>query len=237
MRIAPEILYLLRFKVAGGAVGADGTVYLAMDYVQQYTDMDYAFYTEPNRAVMRTEWDGLSQVEITAEESVVRYRGGIKSDILTEVSKGDTLYYLESLENWVQVMTQDGYTGYIQKEDVSEVQEAPVHVQDANLIFTGIRRDYKINLAWHQTTSQEANAAFGSVTANMKGVNVISPTWFSVLDNTGTLSSLASADYVNQAHAAGLEVWGLIDNFNENFNTETALEKRFDELFGITEED
>ena len=224
MRIAPgDATYSTAQGQPAVQTGADGTVYIAMEYVQQYTDMDYAFYTEPNRAVMRTEWDGLSQVEVTADASVVRYRGGIKSDILTGVSGGDPLYYLESLENWVHVMTQDGYTGYIEKEDVSEAQEAPVHVQDASLIFTGIKRDYKINLAWHQTTSQEANAAFGSVTANMKGVNVISPTWFSVLDNTGTLSSLASADYVNQAHAAGLEVWGLIDNFNENFSTETAL--------------
>lgn len=61
------------------------------------------------------------------------------------------------------------------------------------------------------------------MTAEMTGVNVISPTWFSVTDETGTISSLASADYVKLAHEAGREVWGLIDNFNEAFDETTDL--------------
>ena len=35
--------------------------------------------------------------------------------------------------------------------------------------------------------------------------------------------SLASADYVNQAHAMGMEVWGLIDNFNSGTDNLTFL--------------
>lgn len=42
-------------------------------------------------------------------------------------------------------------------------------------------------------------------------------------DETGTISSLASADYVKLAHDAGREVWGLIDNFNEAFDETTDL--------------
>lgn len=72
-------------------------------------------------------------------------------------------------------------------------------------------------------TSAEGNAALESIVANTQGLNTISPTWFSVIDNAGTISSLASADYVNQAHAMGLEVWGLIDNFNTNADTLTFL--------------
>lgn len=201
----------------------DGTVCIALAFVREYTDMDYSWYQEPNRAVMRTRWDGLSETEVTAEEAFVRYRGGIKSEILTSVKAGDTLGYLEELDEWVKVSTADGYTGYIEKKAVGTPTEVPAHAGDGALTFTGIRRDHKINLAWHQTTSQAANAALGSVISQVKGVNVISPTWFSVTDNTGTVSSLANADYVSQAHAAGMEVWGLVDNFNENFSTETAL--------------
>ena len=58
----------------------------------------------------------------------------------------------------------------------------------------------------------------------MTGVNVISPTWFSVTDNSGNISSLASGEYVMQAHEKGLKVWGLVDNFNENMNTKEVLE-------------
>ena len=224
MKIAPgDTTYSTAGGQAAVQTGADGAIYIALELVKQYTDMDYAFYTEPNRAVMRTDWNGLRQVEVTAEQTDVRYRGGIKSDILTEAVQGETLYFLETLDNWVQVETADGYIGYVEKEDVSDEQAAPVHVTDASLVFAGIRRDHKINLAWHQTTSQAANDALGSAIANVTGVNVISPTWFSVVDNMGTLSSLASAEYVTQAHAAGMDVWGLIDNFAENFTTNTPL--------------
>ena len=54
-------------------------------------------------------------------------------------------------------------------------------------------------------------------------VNVISPTWFSVSDNDGNVSSLASGEYVMQAHEKGLKVWGLVDNFSENMSTTTVL--------------
>lgn len=224
LRVAPgDTAYGTENGQPAVQMSEDGTVYVALELVRQYTDMDYSWYQDPGRAVMRTEWSGLLQTEVTEEEAAVRYRGGIKSEILTTVKKGEVLGYLEELEDWVKVATRDGYIGYIRKESISEPQETPGHAEDASLVFTGIRRDHKINLAWHQTTSAQANAAFGTMTANVSGVNVISPTWFSVVDNSGTLSTLADAGYVSQAHAAGMEVWGLIDNFNENFSTETAL--------------
>ena len=57
----------------------------------------------------------------------------------------------------------------------------------------------------------------------MTGVNVISPTWFSVVSTEGNISSLASKEYVDKAHAKNLEVWGLIDNFNESVSTYDTL--------------
>ena len=120
------------------------------------------------------------------------------------------------------IMTADGYTGYIQTEDISEPEaiEARTAKKDS---YERITRDHKINLVWHQSTSTESNDAMAEMTAEMTGVNVISPTWFSVTDETGTISSLASADYVKLAHDAGREVWGLIDNFNEAFDETTDL--------------
>ncbi len=201
---------------------SDGTVYLSLDVVKEYTDLDYEFYTDPNRVVIRNNWDNLQQAVVQADTAQVRQKGGIKSLILSDVQKGDTLLYLEDLDNWCKVMTADGYTGYIQTEDISAPQEAESRTAKKDS-FERITRDHKINLVWHQSTSVESNEAMAEMTAEMTGVNVISPTWFSVTDETGTISSLASADYVKQAHDAGREVWGLIDNFNEAFDETTDL--------------
>lgn len=201
---------------------SDGTVYISLDVVKEYTDLDYVYYSNPNRVVIRNEWDGVEQATVQSDTAQVRQKGGIKSLILADVQKGDTLLYLENLDNWCKVMTADGYTGYIQTEDISEPEaiEARTAKKDS---YERITRDHKINLVWHQSTSTESNDAMAEMTAEMTGVNVISPTWFSVTDETGTISSLASADYVKLAHEAGREVWGLIDNFNEAFDETTDL--------------
>lgn len=201
---------------------SDGTVYISLDVVKEYTDLDYAYYSDPNRVVIRNEWDGVEQATVQSDTAQVRQKGGIKSLILADVQKGDTLLYLENLDNWCKVMTADGYTGYIQTEDISEPEaiEARTAKKDS---YERITRDHKINLVWHQSTSTESNDAMAEMTAEMTGVNVISPTWFSVTDETGTISSLASADYVKLAHDVGREVWGLIDNFNEAFDETTDL--------------
>ena len=201
---------------------SDGTVYISLDVVKEYTDLDYAYYSDPNRVVIRNEWDGVEQATVQSDTAQVRQKGGIKSLILADVQKGDTLLYLENLDNWCKVMTADGYTGYIQTEDISEPEaiEARTAKKDS---YERTTRDHKINLVWHQSTSTESNDAMAEMTAEMTGVNVISPTWFSVTDETGTISSLASADYVKLAHDAGREVWGLIDNFNEAFDETTDL--------------
>lgn len=201
---------------------SDGKVYISLDVVKEYTDLDYAYYSDPNRVVIRNEWDGVEQATVQSDTAQVRQKGGIKSLILADVQKGDTLLYLENLDNWCKVMTADGYTGYIRTEDISEPEaiEARTAKKDS---YERITRDHKINLVWHQSTSTESNDAMAEMTAEMTGVNVISPTWFSVTDETGTISSLASADYVKLAHDAGREVWGLIDNFNEAFDETTDL--------------
>ena len=201
---------------------SDGTVYISLDVVKEYTDLDYAYYSDPNRVVIRNEWDGVEQATVQSDTAQVRQKGGIKSLILADVQKGDTLLYLENLDNWCKVMTADGYIGYIQTEDISEPEAIEVRTAKKDS-YERITRDHKINLVWHQSTSTESNDAMAEMTAEMTGVNVISPTWFSVTDETGTISSLASADYVKLAHEAGREVWGLIDNFNEAFDETTDL--------------
>ena len=89
--------------------------------------------------------------------------------------------------------------------------------------YSYLTMDSKVNMVWHQVTSTDANAYFADATANMTGVNVISPTWFYLTDTSGNIASIASADYVSQAHEKGLQVWGLIDNFTQEVSTTETL--------------
>ena len=200
----------------------DGGVYLDLEFVSQYTDMTYTAFEDPARVVVRTKWNDL-QLVTAQKNSEIRQKGGIKSPIVAKVKKGDTLYLQEELDNWSRVATADGYSGYIKKEVLSDPKDDNEEHASTAPEYTNISKDYKINLAFHQVTSMDGNATLAQMVADAQGVNTISPTWFSVTDNNGTISSLASADYVNQAHAMGMEVWGLIDNFSSGTDNLTFL--------------
>ena len=77
-------------------------------------------------------------------------------------------------------------------------------------------------MVWHQTTSQMANDAVESLLTSVTGVNVIAPTWFSLNDEEGNFRSYGEADYVSRAHDYGLQVWGVLDDFN--YNNETGAD-------------
>jgi spore germination protein YaaH len=201
------------------------TLYVAADFVKEYSNFSYELFTEPNHMQVYTEWNERQTAEIL-KDTQVRYQGGIKSDILTDVQKGDRVIVLEEMENWTKVKTQDAYIGYVENKKLGEqTTETPVPVTDyEEPVYQSNTRDYKINLAWHAVAGIAGNDTLTTVMQNTKSINVISPTWFSLSDNEGNFTSFATQDYVTQAHNMGLEVWALIDNFtNADVDTYEVL--------------
>ena len=202
----------------------DGTVYLSLSYIRQYTDLDTYIYENPGRIAIQYQFSDVNTVT-AKKDTYVRFRGGIKSEVLAKVKKGTNLILMEELEDWSQVATMDGYIGYVQKKAVSQPEKRTFERQFSREEYNSSKMEQPVNRVWHQVTNMEANAGFADATANMTGVNVISPTWYSIIDNEGNISSLASSDYVAQAHEKGLQVWGLVDNFNENISTTEILSR------------
>ena len=200
----------------------DDKVYLNLTYVQEYTDLDAYITKDPYRIAIQYKFKNVKTVTVKKNTSI-RYRGGIKSAILTSVKKGTKLRLIEEMENWDQVATDDGYIGYIDKKKVGEAEKTKFERSFKKEEYSYLTMDSKVNMVWHQVTSTDANAYFADATANMTGVNVISPTWFYLTDTSGNIASIASADYVSQAHEKGLQVWGLIDNFTQEVSTTETL--------------
>ncbi len=153
-------------------------------------------------------------------------KGGIR--IRTEASKkakvltaANTVYLLEQGDEWSKVMSHEGYVGYAINSELGEAKALGFAANEPE--YTSISRDHKISLGWHQMTYASGNDALGERLASASALNVISPTWFTVADVQGNITSLASAAYVQQAHAAGLEVWGLIDNFTNKIDNTAFL--------------
>lgn len=209
-----------------GAVilGSDGSPYISAECVKENSDIDLEIYSEPNRVVARTQWDGVRTATVT-ETTQVRYRGGPRSEILTEVQAGDTVVFQEDLSDWCQVATSDGYVGYVESGSLTQNEETGLpHETDEKFQYQKISLDQKIVLGWHYVGSQEGNSSLSEVIAGATGLNTISPTWFSLADGQGNLISYADSSYVEQAHAAGLQVWGLLGDVDGSaVNTGSVL--------------
>jgi spore germination protein YaaH len=188
-------------------------VYVAADYVKLFTNYSYECYDR--HVQVNTEW-GTRQVAQLKKDTAVRLRGGVKSPILTQAVKGDTLEILEQMETWSKVKTADAVIGYVENKrlgEITEEMETPVTDYQAPE-YTSLTADSKICLGWHSIGGVAGNDTLYSMVSGTKGMNVIAPTWFSMTDENGAFRSFATAGYVTTAHQMGLQVWGVLDNFN-----------------------
>lgn len=212
------------------AVYENENLYVAIDYVKKYTNFSYTAYTEPNHIVMYTEFG--QEVQATVKKDTkLRIRGGVKSEILVSLEKGDTLVVLEEMEDWSKVVSTDGYIGYVENKYLENIQTVDLLEPSdyAEPEYTSIQLDGKVNMVWQSIGGTAGNSTLSSALSGTTGLNVISPTWFSLSDNEGGIESFAGQDYVNTAHNNGLQVWAALDNFNNSFfysgegNTATVL--------------
>lgn len=200
-------------------------MFLSVNFMQQYSNLKFDVFDSPSRIVVTR-----GSVQYTAanvkKDSAVRYLGGIKSPIITDVTAGSQVRVLEQMENWSQIMTADGYIGYIKNNRLSDIETITTETFYQEPQYTSISLGEKVNLVWHQINYPEMNSDLKKDISGMSGVNVISPTWYYLSDNEGGVLSYADASYVKRAHKKGLQVWALISNFSEDVSTTALLASR-----------
>lgn len=192
----------------------DGECFIAWDYVAERTDCEYQYASEPDRLNVTLKSEA-KQCVTAGKKAAVRYRGGIKSPVLEYVSKGDRLEYVDDIDEWIKVTTVSGYTGYVKKSEVSDTFEY-VREQKAVEEHNFLLKNEKITLAWFQVSGTAGNSSIDNNMSTISGVNVIATTWYSVTDESGNMSSYASADFVSKMHQRGIDVWALVSDFDTN---------------------
>lgn len=202
----------------------NGTVYVAADYVQLFTNYSYTVYDR--HVQVYTEW-GERQTATIRKATAVRERGGIKSPILEQLAKGDKVEILEQMDTWTKVKTADSVIGYVENKrlkDITTETETPV-TDYAAPEYTGLPLGDTVCLGFHSIGGVGGNSTLSEMVSGTKGMNVIAPTWFSLTDNEGSYRSFGERSYVESAHGMGLQVWGVLDNFNYRNETGAAVDE------------
>ena len=196
------------------------TAYIALPFIQEYTNMEYEVYDDPgpSRVVITSVWGEIQTAEIK-RDTQVRYQGGVKSPILTEISGNSKVVVLEDENDWMKVGTEDGFIGYVKTNTLKNITTETRSREFEEPVYTNISKDYTINMAWHNVSNSDANSYILETIAGTKGLTTIAPTWFSLSDTEGNISSLADPDYVNYAHQSNLEVWAVLRDFHGGINS------------------
>ena len=150
--------------------------------------MEYKRYENPDRAVIDCNW-GEQSVSGLKRDTQVRYQGGVKSPILTEVKKSEARI-LEDENDWMKVRTSDGFIGYVKTSSLKKITKETRSREFQEPDYTNISTGYTINMAWHNVENDTANSYVLETIANTKGLTTIAPTWFNISDTDGNISSL-----------------------------------------------
>ena len=229
-----EILYADGSSVGSGGqpliLAKEDGVYVSMGLVLNYTKVRIQAFdrTDAKRVFIEDTFENVPMADVRGTVQV-RTKKDVKSPILTECRRGDSVTVLETDEKWVKVATPDGHVGYVKNRKLKNLRSETMESDFKEPVYQNISLDEKILLAFHQVTIPEANGKLEELLEPSEGVNVIVPTWFTLSSNDGDYESLASRGYVDKAHEKGLQVWAMLDNFSKecskNVQSEILLSK------------
>lgn len=199
-------------------------LYIALDFVKQYTNFSYELFTDPYRLQLRTQW-GSREAASVKKDTNLRVKGGVKSPILRELATGENVTVIEEMETWTKIKTNDAMIGYVENKYLKDrTEETEIAVTDYEVPeYTSIHRDYKINLGWHAIYTESGNDTFEEVVNGTGTMNVISPTWFFLDGNEGDIKAIPSHTYVEKAHSRNMEVWALLENISLDCNVHEVV--------------
>ncbi len=196
----------------------DGIAYMPRTIIEELYNFVVNYDNESKIICIDNTKSELVTGKISSRTAVLRFLADKKSPIEKRMKKEEDVYIFgEEENNYIKVRTKEGYVGYVLKSKVETTGTKKFEQkekEEKRQLWD--KSDGKINMFFDQVTRVEANRT-AMARGEAKGVNVVSPTWFSFDKTSGNIVNIADKSYVNWAHRNGWQVWALItDNFDEN---------------------
>ncbi len=213
------------------------TVCISLNFVGQYSRVSKEEVTvkdseegesarETTRILLKSDFTEVHTFARLADDVRLRVGPNKKYDYLWQLKKDqevlvDTQTRAEN--EYQKIVTLDGLEGYVPIEYLVEQTEKAWEAEKEEDIFGQLGMEEKVCLGWHQMTTVVGAADLEAKVAQADSLNVVSPTWFALNDNKGNFTTLASDEYVTAAHAKGLKVWGLVNDFDKKISLRRIL--------------
>ncbi|WHX98282.1 glycosyl hydrolase family 18 protein [Neobacillus sp. DY30] len=206
-------------------ISKDGQLYVAIDPLLAYYPIQYKVLGDTGAIWIQKHGDHYVQGEITIEDVHpeklrLRTAPSLKAPYTSEMLKKEAVMIEAEEEGFYLVRKENGISGYISKKYVKKNKEVTITISQKNKTADIPKINGPIQLTWEAVYTKNPDH---SQIPDMIGVNVVSPTWFSLTGTDGTISNLASLEYSKWAHSRGYQVWGLFSNSFDPVLTHEAL--------------
>ncbi|WP_419871773.1 glycosyl hydrolase family 18 protein [Candidatus Pristimantibacillus sp. PTI5] len=202
---------------------AGDTVYIPAEPLEELYGLQVEFRQDTGTVTLLSEGDSiqLGETASSKKDAAVRTEPTIRAPFIQKIPQGQPFRIWKEQEGWLLVQSGDGLTGYMNKNDVklTDIDQIPAKAEEKPFIAWKVLGN-KINMTWEAVYDRKIDTA--KIPA-MQGLNVVSPTWFALADDKGTIKGKADPAYMNWAHKQGLQVWALFSNDFEPERTTKAL--------------
>lgn len=225
-------------ELNSSAIEKNETIYLPFSEISEKVyDVDLEYIKDTNTIIIDS-LDRKQEVANTTKETKLKYKPQTLSGTLEKLEANEQVVYIEETNNWAEVRSKDGIIGYVKKEDLGNVEvtrEAKEYIDKV---------EGKVNLVWDYYS--EYAKAPDRTGETMDGVNVVSPSFFSLeRGSNGEIYDNAKddgAEYIEWAHNNNYQVWAMFSNNSLKDTTSQILndyEKRetmIENLMDLVEE-
>ncbi|HQM95463.1 MAG: glycosyl hydrolase family 18 protein [Clostridia bacterium] len=192
------------------SVRYDGFLYVPISPFEYIWNINSKYIEQKDIVIIESYRNHDYTATVNISDAQIRKGPSIKEPIyVSNVPMNQILYVSKVIGEWACVMTNEGIIGYIETKYLDtevSAKEIIIKYEQKKLYLP----DYVV-LSWHYVHSSAVTAV-----PYYADVNVISPTFFTVIDEKGTVSSSASLKYVENAKKRGYTVWPLINNIFAN---------------------
>ncbi len=98
-------------------------IYVCMNFVDEISDSETSFFTDPNRVLIRYKLGRMEYCDAAGDDGddiYMRVSGGTKANVVTSIKDGTKLRILKAIdEDWYFVVDDNCWFGYVSTTDVS----------------------------------------------------------------------------------------------------------------------
>ncbi len=204
-------------EIKSPAIKLDDKIFLPFSDMGDIYNLDIKYIKDTDTLIVKS-LDREEKAAKAINDLNVKYRPTIISKTVEKIEKDTTLTIASETGNWYRVTTQNGSIGYIKKSELTTPELVRQNEE------TTPKVDEKVSMIWEYFS--EYGSAPDRTGTKLKGVNVVSPTFFTLVsEGKGKIDvniGEEGVSYINWAHSNGYQVWPSISN-NSYIDTTSAI--------------